>query len=73
MPWVPHPEIWLALVAADSLILIAAVRDLIKYGRVHPVWLYIGAAVFFEQSFEIYAFDSPPWRAVGMWMFRTFA
>jgi uncharacterized membrane protein YozB (DUF420 family) len=73
MPWVPRPDLWFAVFAADSLIMVAALRDLIKYGRVHPVWLYFGTAWFIENCFEIYAFDSPPWRAVGMWIYRTFA
>jgi hypothetical protein len=65
MPWVPQPELWFSLLVPYSLIVIAAVRDRLKYGRVHPVWLYFGIAVFVEQSLEFYAFDSPPWRAVG--------
>jgi uncharacterized membrane protein len=73
VPWVPRPDIWFAVVAADSLIVIAAVRDAIKYKRIHPVWLYFGSTVFLEASVEIYAFDSPPWRAVGLWIFRTLA
>lgn len=37
LPEVPNPEIWLALVLAYSPILVAAVRDHWRYGRVHPV------------------------------------
>ena len=65
LPFVPDPEIWLGLIAADLPILIAAVRDYWLYGRVHPAWAFLGTALFVEQSFEILAFDSPPWRSVG--------
>jgi uncharacterized membrane protein YozB (DUF420 family) len=73
LPWVPRPEVWLALVLADLPIAVAALRDRLKYGAIHPVWLYFGSALFVEQCFEINAFDSPPWRATGEWLFRTLA
>jgi hypothetical protein len=65
LPMVPKPEISLALILAYSPILIAAVRDKMRYGKVHPVWLFIGTALFVEQSLEVATFDSPLWQRAG--------
>ena len=65
MPFVPRPEIWLALVLADLPILVAAIRDKIRCGRVHPVWLWFGTALFLEQAFEVAMFETDAWRAAG--------
>jgi len=73
LPWVPRPDFWLAYVLALSPIGVAALRDRLKYGFVHPVWVYFGPAVVFEQGLELLAFDSPPWRSIGMWLFQNFA
>jgi uncharacterized membrane protein YozB (DUF420 family) len=73
VPCVERPEIWFALVLAEGWIAVAAARDWLKYGAVHPVWCYFGTGVFVEQSFEVLAFDTGPWRGVGMWIFESFA
>ncbi|MEQ1490397.1 MAG: hypothetical protein ABL932_07605 [Terricaulis sp.] len=70
-PGVPNPEIWFAVVAADSLILVAALRDFFVLGRVHPVWLYAGTAVILEQSLEVIFFDSPLWRAAAQALYAA--
>lgn len=64
-PDVPRPDIWFALVAADSLIVIAALRDKLALGCVHPVWLFVGSLVIIEHTFEALMFDTPAWRAVA--------
>ena len=53
MPFVPWPDLMLGLLLADLPILIAAVRDRIRWGAVHPAWLYVGSLVFAEQLFEV--------------------
>ena len=58
MPFVPRPELLLGLLLADLPILIAAVRDRLRWGRVHPAWAYVGSAVFVEQLAETLAFGS---------------
>lgn len=68
-PDVPRPDIWFALVAADSLIVIAALRDKLVLGRVHPVWLFVGSLVIIEHTFEALMFDTPAWRAVAQAVF----
>ena len=65
LPWVPRPDIWLALVLADLPILVAAVRDRLVYGRVHPVWAIFGTALFVEQAAEVMLFDTSVWRRLG--------
>ncbi len=58
LPFVPRPDLLLGLLLADLPILIAAVRDRLRWGRVHPVWAYVGSAVFVEQTLETVAFGS---------------
>jgi uncharacterized membrane protein len=65
IPWVPRPDIWLALVLADLPIVVAAVRDRVVYGRVHPVWAIFGTALVLEQSLEVLIFETPLWRELG--------
>jgi hypothetical protein len=69
LPAVPDPEIWFALVLAYSPIAVAAVRDLRRFGKIHPVWLYIGPALVVEQSVEFVLFDRGPMRSFGQWLF----
>jgi hypothetical protein len=64
-PDVPRPEIVFALLLADLPILIATIRDRLRFGRVHPVWAIFGTGLFVEQSIELYLFDSPGWREIG--------
>lgn len=68
-PGVPRPDFIFGLIIADLPILIAAVRDRIRYCAVHPVWLFVGPAVFFEQLFEILNFDNGGWPGLGKWLF----
>ena len=58
IPFVPRPELLLGLLLADLPILIAAVRDYLRWGRVHPAWAYVGCAVFVEQLAETLSFGS---------------
>ena len=73
LPNVPNPEIWFALVLAYSPILIAASRDRLKYGKVHPVWLYVAPALVIEQSLETVFFDKGPHRYLGQMIFGFLA
>lgn len=69
LPFVPSPEIWLALVLADAPILAAAIRDRWRFGRIHPVWAVLGPVLFVEQSLELLLFDSPAWRKFGEFLY----
>lgn len=65
MPWVPRPDIWFAIVLADLPIVIAAMRDRLRYGRTHPVWAIFGTALIVEQSCELLLFETALWRDMG--------
>lgn len=69
LPVVPKPEIWLALVVAYSPVVIAAVRDRWRFGKIHPVWLWVGPALIIEQSIEFLLFDRGVLRSFGQWLF----
>jgi hypothetical protein len=69
LPAVPYPEISFALVMAYSPILVAALRDHRRYGKIHPVWLFIGPALVIEQSVEFAYFDRGPLRHFGRWIY----
>ncbi|GAA4344495.1 hypothetical protein [Flaviaesturariibacter amylovorans] len=71
-PSVPHPEIWFALVLADSLIVIAWAWEYYRYRRIHPVLLWGGLLIILEQSLEVYLFDSPVWRQLGTIVYGLF-
>ena len=73
MQWVPHPDIWLAVVVPDSLLLIAALRDRMKFGRVHPVYLWFGSLLIADHVVETLLFDTPVWRASAQALFRLLA
>lgn len=69
LPFVPRPEITLALLLADFPILIAAIRDRVRFGRVHPAWKWVGSAVFAEQALELWAFESGITAGMGKWLY----
>ena len=72
-PTVPNPDIWFAFVLAYSPILVAAIRDFRRSGKVHPVWLFVGPALVLEQSIEFMLFDRPPVRSFGQWLYAILA
>lgn len=69
LPAVPYPDVSFALVMAYSPILFAALRDHWRYGKVHPVWLFVGPALVIEQSLEFAFFDRGLLRLFGQWIF----
>lgn len=70
-PSVPRPDIWFAVVLADSLIIVAWIIEKIRYGKIHPLLKYGGAIIILEQSFEVIAFDNASWRAVAKWLYDS--
>lgn len=70
VPSLPRPDIFLALLLANSPILIAAVRDKLRFGAVHPAWKWVGSAVFIEQVLEFVAFETGANQAPGEWLYR---
>ena len=68
-PSVPRPDIWFALVLPYSIIIIAWIWDKLMNGAIHPVFKYAGLSIILEQSFEVFAFDSPMWRSIAKWIY----
>ena len=64
-PSVPRPDIWFAVVLADSLILISCLWDKLVNGKVHPVFKYLGSFIILEHIFEVITFDNSSWRLVA--------
>jgi len=71
-PSIPRPDIWFALVLADSLIIISWIWDKLRNGLIHPILKYGGAFIILEQTFEVVAFDSPIWRSIAKWIYYSF-
>jgi hypothetical protein len=69
LPAVPYPDVSFALVLAYLPILVAGVRDKRRYGKVHPVWLFVGRALVVEQTLELVFFDQGPLRRFGQWIY----
>jgi len=69
MPSVPNPEVWFALVLAYLPVAVAAVRDRLRYGKIHPVWLFAGPLLVLEQSLEVVLFDQGIQRRFGLWLY----
>lgn len=69
LPDLAKPDIWLALVLAYSPIFVAALRDQWRFGKIHPVWLFVGPALVVEQSVEFAMFDQGLQRRFGQWAY----
>lgn len=72
-PSVPRPDIWFAVVLADSLIIISWIADKRAQGKIHPVLFYGGLFVIAEHIFEVLMFDSPAWRVWAKAIYNLFA
>lgn len=70
LPEMPRPDILLALLLANTPILIAAIRDKRRFGFVHPAWKWVGSALFVEQTLEFLAFETGVNQAPGEWLYR---
>lgn len=64
-PSVRRPDIWFAVVLADSLIIVAFVWDWLKNKRIHPALLCGGLFIITESVIEILLFDSREWRIIA--------
>lgn len=69
LPAIPNPDIWLALVVPYFAIVVAAARDQWRYGKIHPVWLFIGPALVVEQTFEFIVFERGLLSPLGEWLY----
>lgn len=72
-PGVQPPEIWFALLLADSLFILAWIWDYRENGRVHPALLFGSLLVMADHTFETFAFDSGTWRAASQFVWSLLA
>lgn len=70
-PSVPRPDIWFGVVLADSFIILAWIRDKIRYGKIHPVLFYVGMLIILEHTMEILVFDSVNWRLFSKILYHS--
>ena len=61
-PSLEHPLIWFGLLLADSLILVAALYDYRRFGRVHPVYLFVGIPLFMMHAAEVTLTETVPFQ-----------
>lgn len=71
LPGVPYPDISFALVLAYLPILVAALRDHWRCGKIHPVWLWIGPALVVEQTLEFVFLGQGPLPPFGEWVYAV--
>lgn len=64
-PSVERPDIWFAVVLADSLIIVAFIWDWLRNKRIHPALLCGGLFIIAENVMEILLFDSSGWRTIA--------
>lgn len=69
-PSVPRPDIWFGIVLAYFWIGLAAIRDRMVRGAVHPVIFWGGLALVVETALEVVAFDSYWWRVVAQALYE---
>jgi hypothetical protein len=71
-PGVPHAE-WVFGFALAQLFLLAAVlADRLRFGRVHPVYWWVGIPFATEAFLETWLFDGTGWRSVACWLAAFF-
>jgi hypothetical protein len=73
LPWVPRPDITLGLVVANLPIAIAMLRDHLRFGLVHPAYIWVGLPVIAEMTLETLVFGTPFWTSFGMWLYTLLA
>jgi hypothetical protein len=71
LPFVPHPDIILSVVVSDSLVLVAMVRDRLKFGQIHPAYLIFGLLLIAEHVWEVLFFDTSTWRAAASVIYQA--
>ena len=69
-PSIDRPDIWFAVVLADSLIIVAFIWDWLKNKKIHPALLYGGLFIILENIVEIFLFDTSGWRAMANFLYN---
>jgi uncharacterized membrane protein len=71
LPALPRPDIILGVVVSDSLVVVAMVRDRLKFGHIHPAYLIFGTSLIAEHVCEVFLFDTPGWRAASTAIYQA--
>lgn len=71
-PSVPRPDIWFAVVLADSFIILGILWDKWTNKKVHWTFLYLGLLIIAEHVFEVLTFDSELWRWIANCLYNLF-
>lgn len=69
-PSIERPDIWFAVVLADSLIVISWIWDKYSNGKVHPILKYFGSFIILEHIWEVIMFDNTNWRFVAKYIYN---
>ena len=64
-PSVPNPEVWFAVVLADSLFVLSIAWHRVATGKFSPTLMVIGFLIIAEHVAEVYFFDGTSWRALA--------
>jgi hypothetical protein len=73
LPWVPNPEVWLGVVLADSLIVVAWLHDRFTRGHIQPVLLNVGVLLILEHLWEVSIIGHPLWVKTGVRVYDALA
>lgn len=64
-PEVGNPLFFYSVLLADSLILVAAMSDLVRNGRVHWVYPLVGGTMFIVHMVEVFGFEWPVFQSLA--------
>lgn len=64
-PEVDNPLFFYSVLIADSLIAVAASADYHRDRRVHPVYIFVGGAMFIVHLVEVFAFETAGFQALA--------
>jgi hypothetical protein len=73
LPWVPNPDLWLGVVLADSLIVVAWLHDRFTRGHIQPVLLNVGVLLILLHLAEVSIIGHPLWVRTGVRVYDALA
>lgn len=73
LPWLPNPDLWLGVVLADSLIVVAWLHDRFTRGHIQPVLLNVGVLLILEHLWEVSIIGHPLWVKTGVRVYDALA
>lgn len=67
-PGLPQSEWLFGFGLEMSFLAVVMLADRLRFGRVHPVYWWVGLPFAAEAFLETWLFDGPAWRAVAHWL-----